>query len=528
MLHRMLIALLLSVLCTATYAGPVPAKNIILMIGDGMGPQQVGLLELYARRGETSHYKNGHTALSTFSSEGRVGLSLHDPVDGLVVDSACSASQLATGVAARSETIGLDVNGDIALTILEAAKAEGKATGLISDMRISHATPAAFAAHQPHRSLENAIAAEMLRSNNVDVMLSGGLRHWLPANISSDKKTVAAMANLIDESSLSLRSRRQDNSNLLLEAKNSGYDLAFNRQQLQASTGNKLLGLFASSLMMDGIQYTKTKEDKNRIEPSLAEMTTKALDILAKNKKGFFLMVEGGQIDWAGHQNDAGTLLHELLKFDEAVAAVYTWVKDRNDTLVVITADHETGGFGFSYSRRNIPIPKKLPGAMFVDREYAPNFNFGSPSVLDKLYLQKASFSDMWVQARGDSRFPTVQSLRQAINTNSEFELTEQEVAVILQREVNEYQVEEHKYLSAAEFPAISDFKEFYVYGDVLHLNLIGRALAKYQNTVWSTGTHTHTPVSVVAWGNDTIVDEFSSILHHRDIGQILMRLITM
>ena len=165
-------------------------KNVILMIGDGMGVQQVGLLEDYARRAPNSIYNsaNNQTALSKFSKNGLMGLSMTSPHGGLVVDSACSATQLATGMPAGSEMIGLDNNGNIVKTILERAKAAGKATGLVSDTRITHATPASFAAHQPHRSLENDIAAQMIASESVDVLFSGGARNFLPSDIKTNTK----------------------------------------------------------------------------------------------------------------------------------------------------------------------------------------------------------------------------------------------------------------------------------------------------------------------------------------------------
>ncbi len=124
-------------------------------------------------------------------------------------------------------------------------------------------------------------------------------------------------------------------------------------------------------------------------------MTQKALNVLSKDEDGFFLMVEGGQIDWAGHSNDAGTMLHELLKFDEAIQTVYEWAKDREDTIVIVTADHETGSFGFSYSSSELPKPQKRPGEAFTDRDYAPNFNFGAFDILDGLYNQKQSYYGM-------------------------------------------------------------------------------------------------------------------------------------
>ena len=95
--------------------------------------------------------------------------------------------------------------------------------------------------------------------------------------------------------------------------------------------------------MDDGINIQRQKDDPKRTQPSLKEMTSKALEVLSKDKDGFFLMVEGGQIDWAAHSNDAGNMLHEMLKFDEAIDTVYQWAKGRNDTLVIVTADHANG-----------------------------------------------------------------------------------------------------------------------------------------------------------------------------------------
>ena len=118
---------------------PAPRpKNVILVIGDGMGPQQVGLLELYARRAPSSPYA-GPTAFARMAEEGETGFSLHYPADSLVVDSACSATQLAIGLPALSETIGIDAKGEPQQTVLELAKSQGKATGLVSDTRLTHA-----------------------------------------------------------------------------------------------------------------------------------------------------------------------------------------------------------------------------------------------------------------------------------------------------------------------------------------------------------------------------------------------------
>jgi len=500
-------------------------KNVILMIGDGMGPQQVGLLQDFATHSKTDIYKNRDTALELFANSGQVALSSTYPSGGLVVDSACSATQLATGKPALSEVVGLDIDGNSTTTILEMAKAAGKATGLISDTRITHATPAAFASHQAHRSMENEIAVDLLE-NNVDVLLGGGLRYWLPQGSSVANTDLVA---LINEPTIKIKSKRADDRNLLTEAETAGYKLAFNADQLDVVEGEKVLGLFHYSAMLDGIAYSNCKKTDSCIQPSLAEMTTKALDILSKDEDGFFLMVEGGQIDWAAHNNDAGDMLHQLLKFDESIQAVYDWVKDRNDTLVVITADHETGGFSFSYGRKDIPeADSTIVGDAFVEsnREYKPNFNFANTDLLDKLYAQKKDFYNIWYQAGGDlgDVEPDSVDLLAAINSNTEFTLTQADADRILEHETNEYYVEGHKYLAAAEFPKVDDFEEFYVYGEEVHLDLIGRALAKHQNTVWSTGTHTHTPVQVIAWGPKEGQQRFNGLMNHVEVGAQLMK----
>ena len=502
-------------------------KNIILMIGDGMGPQQVGLLQEFARHSKTPMYKNRDTGLQVFANEGQIALSSTAPFASLVVDSACSATQLATGKPALSEVIGLDVDGNRIQTILEKASALGKSTGLVTDTRLTHATPAAFAAHQAHRSMENEIAVDLLK-NKVDLLLGGGLRHWIP-QASSPQDT--ALVTLLNEPSLAITSKRKDARNLLAEAKSAQYSLAFNAQQLNQIRSGKVLGLFSSSAMLDGIAYSTCKAAGTCVQPGLADMTRKALDLLATDKDGFFLMIEGGQIDWAGHNNDAGDLLHQMLKFDEAVQAVYNWVKDRNDTLVLITADHETGGFGFSYSRKDIPEPNlAITGDAFVtsSREYRPSFNFVSHNILDKLYAQKKDFYQLWYAAGGDfaDKEPDAAALLTTINDNTAFTISLADAERILEHEKKAFQVNGHTYLAAAEFPKIDDFEEYYVYGEEIHLNLIGRALAKHQNTVWSTGTHTHTPVGVIAWGPAPAQQRFHGLMNHVEVGAQLMEVL--
>ncbi len=512
-------AVAVATLSSGAFADADKARNIILMIGDGMGPQQISMLETYAQLAPNSIYKGEDTAMSRLSDAGTVGISMTYPNGSMVVDSASSASQLATGKFSPSEAIGLDSNGNSAETVLEAAQKLGKATGLVSDTRLTHATPASFAAHQPHRSLENQIAEDMLETG-VDVMLSGGLRYWIPKSVNEKGATFDQVTELTG-GNVKIKSKRKDDKNLLLEAKEDGYQLAFSREDLKETEDGKVLGLFAYSGMMDGIEYTLTKDSADRVQPTLKEMTVKALEILSKDEDGFFLMVEGGQIDWAAHNNYAATMLHELIKFDEAVDAVYEWASQRDDTLVVVTADHETGSFGFSYSAANLPEPTKLSGEAFADRDYQPNFNFGAPEILDRLYNQKASFYGVMDKFAALPE-QTPQGLADVVAETGPFSITAEQAERILAVGPNPYQTDGHKYLATKTLPVVKDFTAFFVYGDEIKLNLLGRELAEQQNVVWGTGTHTSTPVTVMTYGPENLVEQFDGMQHHTEIGQKL------
>lgn len=488
-------------------------RNVILLIGDGMGPQQMGLLELWARRASTSDVV-GDTAIDRLANEGVVGLSMTDPVDGLVVDSACSATQLATGRPALGEVIGLDGVGERVPTILEMAEERGLSTGLVSDTRLTHATPAAFAAHVAHRSMENEIAVQMIASG-AEVMLSGGARHFVGA---------IDTAARVDELGIpfGLSSRRDDERDPIAEAVEAGYALAFDRDQLDAAVaaGGPVLGLFAASGMMDGIQWHRTRGDVVRTEPTLREMTEAALTVLEQDEDGFFLMVEGGQIDWACHDNDAGRTLHEMRKFDDAIAGVLEWAGGRDDTLVVLTADHETGGLGLSYSAYQVPAAVPMSGVGFAARDYEPNFNFGSPEQLDGLHAQSMAIADMLHSVADD---PTPEAVMAIVNDHSAFDITLEQAVRVLETEANPYRVDGHHYLDLEVVPRFDDFEAFYPFGMAGVTALVARELANAQNVVWSTGTHTHTPVAVIAWGPATATAAFGGVTHHVEVGQRLI-----
>jgi alkaline phosphatase len=501
-------------------------RNIVLMIGDGMGPQEVGLLTHYAKLAASSKVPDRTTAIERVLNEGTVAIVRNEPHGVLVVDSAAAATQLATGQYAGSEMIGSNFRGEKVENIIEVAHRVGKSAGLVTDTRITHATPAGFVGHQANRESENEIALDIL-DERVDVLLGGGLRNWVPQAVNDRKSTAHAALMQLTSHAYAATSRREDNRNLLLEARED-YNLAFDRKSLARITDGRVLGLFADSELADALEDTATLDDPKRTEPTHIEMTSKALELLNQNDAGFFLMVEGGQIDWAGHNNDAGVLLHELLQFDDAVRTVYEWAKGRDDTLLIVTADHETGSFGFSYAGRPLPAPTRLKGELFREVPFAPNFNYAPPKLLDQIHAQSKSFYTMLTEF---DALPvaerTPERLVEIVNAGSAFKITVEEAKEVLTRGPNRNYVKGHPYMNTETVPLIRDFEAFYVYGENLRANLLGRVMAEEQHVTWGAGTHSSTPVILGAYGPPEATRPFSGMLHATDVGKRMIELLS-
>ena len=459
-------------------------KNVIMMIGDGMGPQQVGLLLSYARQAPNSVIKNRITAFDRILEKGRLSISLTHSEGTLVTDSAASATQLATGHAAGSEMIGLNRYGERQQNIIDKAKQRHKATGLVSDTRITHATPAAFAAHQTHRHMESEIAEDLLNSEP-DVMLSAGLSYWLPLSVNKTDAIERSRYEAITGLTTSLYSKRKDNKDLLKIASEKGYQLAFNRQQLSVAKG-KTIGLFSNLAMPNGIIETQQKNNPQRTQPTLKEMSAQALDILQTNENGFFLMIEAGQIDWAGHSNDTGLLLHEMLRINETLNYVLDWLEAHPDTLLIVTADHETGGFGFSYSAANPSSSNYIINSSIDQKQlFPPQFNFGNPKILDGLYQQKFSYADIFAQF---DVLPAAEKkaikLAELVNKNTEFTITETQAREILQTEPNALYNPDYAMTNQKTVSKIPVNGAFFPYQSKNRENLLAQAVAVKQQAV--------------------------------------------
>ena len=276
-------------------------QNLILLIADGFGPAS-------ATMGRAA--KGAPLAFDSLL----VGSVETSATDSRVTDSAASATAYACGVKTYNGAIGMDADGAPCTTILERAEAAGMSTGLVATSRITHATPASFAAHVPRRSQEAEIAEQMLASG-VDLLLGGGAMFF---------------------------SSREDGRDLLagaVAAAPVALATPADLDGLDALGDAPTVGLFATG-------HLDYEIDRDAGQPSLATMTRRALDLLDAHAgdAGFFVMVEGSRIDHAGHGNDPAGHLHDILAYDAAVAEALRWAAADGETLVVSTADHETGG----------------------------------------------------------------------------------------------------------------------------------------------------------------------------------------
>ncbi len=503
-------SLLLVTSCQSTK--PKKPKNVILMIGDGMGPGQVSLLYYYLKYNSNPAMKNVKFAFDGVNSN-QIGISNTQPHGNIVVDSACSATQLATGEPARSEMIGLDINGEVKKTILQKAQDKGLMTGLVSDTRLTHATPASFAAHVANRWSEDQIAAGMVESAP-DIMFSGGAYRFIPKGMN---KEIAPH--------LTLKSKRKDDRNLLDEARAKGIQVIHSRSELEKiDPSKKVLGLFTNGSMPEAIWYRDIKEDPKREVPTLLEMSKAAINKLSKSEKGFFLMIEGGQIDWAGHQNDAGSMLHEMLSFNETINWVTDWVKKNPDTLLVITADHETGGFGFGYNVGTQNPGVVLNGSRFGGKELKPLINYGAYNSLDTLYSQKKNILNLWVDfLELPKKSQTPAKLCELVKDITSIELKQSKCREILTKATAEDKRREGLSLSKGQLPELHDYHDHYWYDIVnIRIALITHAIADKLNIVWGTGGHTAAPVHVYTLGEREWANEFSGQLTHPEIGKKL------
>jgi alkaline phosphatase len=277
----------------ANHKGKKP-KNVVLFIADGMSLPHMHA-GLTANRGKLFLENFKHMGfLKTHSSE------------SYITDSAAGGTAIATGKKTYNAAIGVDMDKRPIKTILQEASEKGLATGLVSTSAITHATPASFIAHQPNRNMYEEIAADFLKTD-IDVFIGGGYKHF---------------------------TSRKDGRNLVEELKTKGYRVEQDINTIKNVNSGKLAGLTAA-------EHAPRMEERGDMLPVA---TNTALNILSNNKKGFFLMVEGSQIDWGGHAGSTIYVVEDMLDLDRTVGVALEFAAKNRETLVIVTADHETGG----------------------------------------------------------------------------------------------------------------------------------------------------------------------------------------
>ncbi|MFE3976062.1 MULTISPECIES: alkaline phosphatase [unclassified Peribacillus] len=410
-------------------------KNVIFLIGDGMG---VSYTSAYRYLKDNPGTK---VAEKTEFDKYLVGQQMTYPEDAAqnITDSASAATAMSSGVKTYNAAIAVDNDKSEVKTVLEAAKEKGKATGLVATSEITHATPASFGAHDENRKNMNSIADDYYNDlikgkHKIDVLLGGGKSNFVRPDV-----------------------------NLAKAFEKDGYSYVTDKNQMLKDKNEQVLGLFASEGLPKMI-------DRPSETPSLSDMTSSAIQRLNKDKDGFFLMVEGSQVDWAGHDNDIVGAMSEMEDFEKAYKAAIEFAKKDKHTLVVATADHSTGGFSigakgiYNWYGEPIKAAKRTP-------------DFMADAIVKGADVEK--------------------TLKQYINQN-ELKLTNDEITTVTE---------------AAKSKNVTNVD-----------NAIEAIFDNRTNTAWTTGGHTGEDVPVYAYG--PYKERFAGQVDNTDQAKIIFDLL--
>jgi alkaline phosphatase len=375
-------------------------RNVIVMIPDGCDQSVLTAARWYKK------YVQGDDEPLALDKMGVTGMVKTYMANSVVTGSAAAGTAFATGhkTTVRFLSVGPDpgkasnltgFGSSISpyapiMTVLEGAKTRGKAAGLIATSRITHATPAAYGSHIDDRGKDNDIM-EHLVYQDIDVVFGGGKRHLLTKDQGG---------------------KRTDGEDLLQVLLERGYHFVETADEMAAVTRGRVWGLFAASHMeadIDRAEFAST-------QPSLAEMTGKAIDLLSHNRRGFFLMVEGSQVDWAGHANDPIYMITDFLAFDAAVAKVMEYADRHPNTLVMVFPDHNTGAMSIGHEQSSFP-----PGYTATTVE----------DLLDPLRGMKITSTGL-ARKLGKVSDSTIASVKNTVSEWWGLEITDDDAAMIL------------------------------------------------------------------------------------------------
>ncbi len=419
----------MALLCSSSLYAEQAPKNIIYMIGDGMGPAYTTAYRYYKDDATTKQIEN--TVFDTIL----MGMAHTYPDDHTyVTDSAASATALSSGHKSYNGAIAVDTDKKPVKTMLEIAKEKGMITALVATSQINHATPASFASHNESRRNYDEIANDYIDNKiagklPVDLMLGGGTKYFI-----------------------------REDRNLVEEFKDAGYHYSYEFSSLSDIKQLPALGLYAPVGMPYALDENPTR---------LAKMTNKALTLLDKNKKdGFFVMVEGSQIDWCGHANDIACAMAEMDDFAKSIELAKAYIDKNPDTLLVVTADHSTGGLSIGAHGQYKWETDVIKGVK------------ATATTLTALLLQSSDIKTVWQE-----------------NTNIEFSPQ------------NKVKLEQAKKLGEKA------------------LNLVVKDIInKASFTGWTTGGHTAVDVQVFAYG--TGASEFTGSIDNVEIADKLINFI--
>lgn len=443
-------------------SSPSTPKNIIMIVGDGMGPAYTAAYRYYNDAPATAGIEP-----SIFDKH-YVGSSSTYPakVSGYITDSAAAATALATGVKTYNDAISVDVTKKPLLTVLEWAKQQGKRTGVVVTSQINHATPASYLSHNENRNNYNAIADSYIDNGiKADVYFGGGWKYFI-----------------------------REDRNLVNEFKAAGFQYIDDYKELSTLTLDKpVLGLFGDS----GLPWALDDKEHHRLS-LMTEAATKQLT----NANGYFMLIEASQIDWAGHGRDIGSAMAEMDDLAQTIAFLEEYVAKNPDTLVVLTADHSTGGL--SIGRKTAKSDKDIHSKYLWQ-----------PEILRTLPLSPQAFA---------KNFANNDLSLQQVNETLKFEISSDDMTLLLQskqagiKRMNAYQhlSEQQK---KAKWPPKAE-------GPILIA--IKKIIDIKTNTGWGSishsGTHTAVDVPVYAFGKGS--EQFNGQIDNTDIAKKIFTLL--
>ena len=440
-------------LITALLLGAQPAtaqnadskpKNIIILFADGTTNSQYE----FGRYSSRQLRQQPFVITDVVMANGHYQLMKTESANYFVTDSAAAASAMSTGYKVNNGAISITPDGKSPPTLLERAKVSGKRIGLITTAPIYDASPAAFSVHAKSRRDSESIVSQYL-DLAPEVLMGGGLNYFLPSTQPGSK--------------------RKDDKNVIQDFKSKGYQYLATPEDLNQANASKLLGLFA----IEDMDYEIDRDPKEI--PSLANMLSASLKALnrSSNKKnsGFILFAENENTDSAGHQNDVAALMRDLWAFDDAIKVALDFQKTNPDTLIIVTGDHETGGFSPTYGRKNLgPAgPNNYQNVDLVQLKQIERYTMSLNKFSEKFKAKvktgaSAKELDVYLSSLLDEGFPGL--------------LVEDDLR--------------QKILSQGQLGPNSNY---------LPSNILALAIARQTGFYWASSGHTPTPITVAAIG---------------------------